>query len=126
MQLEPGNLIHHTLAKLSEPSHAIKEEDISAVKQFVMMLIGYTELNHSLVTARFLHYKKLTAITTSKSLLMTNSLRSHLVAAHIRGNVANYQDPDPTQYGWIISRSTAHLVADLANKEDELGGSLPI
>ena len=59
MQLEPGNLIHHTLAKLSEPSHAIKGEDISAVKQFVMMLIGYTELNHSLVTARFLHFKKI-------------------------------------------------------------------
>ena len=52
---------------------------------------------------------------------MTNILRSHLVAAHIWGNVANYQDPDPNQYGWIISRSTAHLVADLANKEDELG-----
>ena len=45
IQLEPGNLIHHTLAKLSEPSHAITEEDISAVKQFVMMLFGYTELN---------------------------------------------------------------------------------
>ena len=59
MQLEPGNLIHHTLAKLSEPSHAITEEDISAVKQFVMMLFGYTELNHSLVTARFLHFKKI-------------------------------------------------------------------
>ena len=59
MQLEPGNLIHHTLAKLSEPSHAITEEDISAVKQLVMMLFGYTELNHSLVTARFLHFKKI-------------------------------------------------------------------
>lgn len=59
MQLEPGNLIHHTLAKLSEPSHAITEEDISAVKQFVMMLFGYTELNHSLVTARILHFKKI-------------------------------------------------------------------
>ena len=33
----------------------------------------------------------------------------------------NYQDPDPTQYGWIIGRSTEHLVADLANKEEELG-----
>ena len=87
MQLEPGNLIHHTLAKLSEPSHAITEEDISAVKQFVMMLFGYTaytELNHSLVTLQ------------NHCWLMTNILRSHLVAAHIRGNVANYQDPDPT------------------------------
>ena len=45
MQLEPGNLIYHTFAKLSDPSHAIKEEDISAVKQFVMMLFGYTELS---------------------------------------------------------------------------------
>ena len=52
---------------------------------------------------------------------MTKIVRSNLFAAHIWGNVANYQDPDPTQYGWIISRSTAHLVADLANKEDELG-----
>ena len=52
---------------------------------------------------------------------MTKILRSNLVAAHIWGNVLNYQDPDPTQYGWIIGRSTEHLVADLANKEEELG-----
>ena len=52
---------------------------------------------------------------------MTKIVRSNLFAAHIWGNVANYQDPDPTQYGWIIGRSTEHFVADLANKEDELG-----
>ena len=52
---------------------------------------------------------------------MPKILRSNLVAAHIWGNVLNYQDPDPTQYGWIIGRSTEHLVADLANKEEELG-----
>ena len=32
----------------------------------------------------------------------------------------NYQEPDRTQYGWIIGRSAEHTVADLANKEDEL------
>ena len=51
---------------------------------------------------------------------MTKILRSNLVAAHIWGNLLNYQDPDPTQYGWIIGRSTEHLVADLANKEEKL------
>ena len=52
---------------------------------------------------------------------MTKILRSNLVAAHTWGNVLDYQEPDSTQYGWIIGRSTEHLVADLANKEEELG-----
>ena len=68
------------------------------MKQFVMMLFGYTELrlSQSLATARFLHFKKinsqdfnkaLRSLVPSKSLLMTKLLRSNLVAAHIWGNV---------------------------------------
>ena len=103
------------------------------MKQFVMMLFGYTELrlSQSLATARFLHFKKinsqdfnkaLRSLVPSKSLLMTKLLRSNLVAAHTcMVQCRNYQEPDRTQYGWIIGRSTEHFVADLANKEDELG-----
>ena len=96
----------------------------------MLKLFGCEASSSSLDDARCTYFKSLNTQDLNKSLrhlalleslLMTKILRSNLVAAHIWGNVLNYQDPDPTQYGWIIERSTEHLVADLANKEEELG-----
>ena len=122
MRLEPGCTIQQAFARLSKPSHTT----ITLTEEDMLKLFGCEASSSSLADARCTYFKSLNTqdlnkslrhLAPSESLLMTKILRSNLVAAHIWGNVLDHQDSDPTQYGWIIGRSTEYLVADLANKE---------
>lgn len=52
--------------------------------------------------------KSLKDLSTSEVLLQTKILRSNLVVAYVWGDVLNYTDPDPSQFGWVVGRSAEH------------------
>jgi len=66
--------------------------------------------------------KSLKNFPPSEVLLQTKILRSKLVAAYIWGDVhcANYTNPDPSHFGWVVGRSAEQLMPDLANKGEQL------